>query len=135
MYAAGRAHDLKAPCQRVMRALDHRPEVFITDAEVLQEIVHRYLAVRRWEQGRGVFHRVVVAMTGRIEPVFPADVEGAAVLADSYSQLDARDLLHAAVMQRVGCNRIVSTDTGFDRIEGVERLNPARVEEWADGLG
>lgn len=132
MYAAGRPHPLKAPCQHVMRALDRQPEAFVTDAEVLQEIIHRYLAVRRWEQGRRVFRSFAVAMAGRIESVLPSDVEGAAALADNYpTQLDARDLLHAAVMNRLGARRIVSTDAAFDRIQGIERLNPALVDEWA----
>ena len=48
---------------------------------------------------------------------------------------------HAAVMQRLGTDRINSADTDFDHLEGIDRLNPARIEEWegpiltADGDG
>lgn len=35
-----------------------------------------------------------------------------------------------AVMQRLGARRIISADTDFDRIEGTDRLDPARIEEW-----
>ena len=134
MYAAGRPHPLKEPCRRVMRAIDRNPTAFVTNVEVLQEILHRYLAVRRWDQGRAVFLRVVVAMEGRIEPITQEDVELAADIADRHPTLDARDLLHTAVMSRLRIARIVSTDTGCDRIDGIERLDPMRFEEWAPSI-
>ena len=38
------------------------------------------------------------------------------------SRLLARDAVHLAVMQRHGITRILSFDTGFDGIVGVERI-------------
>ena len=71
-------------------------------------------------------------MTGRIEPMLAGDVARAAQLADSYPGLSARDLVHAAVMFRVGSSRIATADTGFDFIDGIERLDPMMVDEWSD---
>ena len=54
IYAAGREHPLKAPCVRVLELAAERPYDFVTDAEVLQELLHRYLAQRLWPAGRAV---------------------------------------------------------------------------------
>ncbi len=58
----------------------------------------------------------------------------AAELADQHSTVSARDLVHAAVMQRLGAVRIISSDTDFDRIPGVVRLDPADVGEWSSSV-
>ena len=134
MYAAGSEHPLRAPCIRVMEMIGAHPERFITDAEVFQEIIHRYLSERRWPLGRDVFNRFVRAMHRSIEPVYPQDIFDAAAFADDHPGINARDLVHAAVALRLGVSRIVSTDTDFDRLPVVTRLAPERVDEWADAL-
>ena len=68
------------------------------------------------------------------EPVHGEDVILATELADRHSGVSARDLVHTAVMQRLGVNRIISADTDFDRLEGIDRLDPARMEEWEDSI-
>jgi predicted nucleic acid-binding protein len=59
------------------------------------------------------------------------DVEDAASLATAYSPLSARDLIHLAIMRRVGSSQIVSADRAFEGVNGIERLDPLLVEEWA----
>ncbi len=130
IYAAGKNHPLKAPCIQVLMLAAEHSLAFVTDAEVLQELLHRYLALRLWPQGREVFGRFSELMHERVEPVEATDVHHAAMLADGHSELGARDLLHAAVMRRLGVRRIVSADTGFDRLPEVERLDPARIASW-----
>jgi predicted nucleic acid-binding protein len=131
MYAAGAADPLKGPCIAVLRLVDATPARFITNSEVFQEIIHRYLSIRRWTLGREIFSEFSELMEERVAPLLLADVEQAAALADQFSQLDARDLVHAATMQRLGITRIVSTDPGFDGIPDIERLDPMLVAEWA----
>lgn len=123
---------MKDPCISVLVLAHRRPDRFVTDSEIFQEIIHRYTSVKRWDSGRRIFADFEILMLGRIEPVFFGDVRQAASLADRYPELDARDLLHAAIMDRVGATRIVSSDSGFDLIQGIERLDPMLVEEWAD---
>ena len=130
IYAAGRTHPFKAPCVQVLLLAAQHPHVFVTDAEVLQELLHRYLALRIWPQGREVFQRFSELMQERIEAVQAADVQCAANLADVHQGLGGRDLLHAAVMQRLGLRYIVSADMGFDQLPEVERLDPAQVASW-----
>ena len=134
IYAAGRPHRLKEPSAQVLMLVAERPEAFLTDAEVLQELLHRYLALRLWPQGREVFHHFAALMRERVEPVQAIDVEQAALLADWYPDLGARDLLHAAVMSRLGVRNIVSADAGFDRLPEVKRLDPTDVGVWRDKL-
>ena len=132
IYAAGRSHALKEPCIEVLLLAADHPRAFVTDAEVFQELLHRYLALRRWPQGREVFQRFSVLMQGRVEAIQAADVQRAAGLADSNEALGGQALLHAAVMQRLSVSRIISADAGFDRLPEMERLDPAKADEWRD---
>ena len=134
IYAAGRPHRLKEPCAQVLMLAEERPEAFLTDAEVLQELLHRYLALRLWSEGRDVFHGFADLMRERVEPVQAIDVEQAALLADELPELGARDLLHAAIIRRLEVQHIISADAGLDRLTEVERLDPMEIEAWRDGI-
>ena len=134
IYAAGREHPNKAPCARVMLMAAQHPRSFLTDSEVLQELLYRYLSSGRWPLGRVVFQSFAEVMRDRVEPVYLEDVERAGNLADNYPEVSTRDLVHAAVMKRLGVDRIISADTDFDNLPGVIRLAPAGIEEWGGSL-
>jgi predicted nucleic acid-binding protein len=134
IYAAGRPHPLKQPCIEVGHLVAAHPNEFVTDAEVLQELLHHYLSIRSWPQGRVVLRQFAELMHERVEAVHLRDIERAAALADAYVGLSARDLIHAAVMERLAVRQIVTADTGFDRLAGVERLDPANVSRWRDTI-
>jgi predicted nucleic acid-binding protein len=72
---------------------------------------------------------------GRIAPVLDTDVAQAAALADDHPRLSARDLLHVAVMQRLGATHIASADRDFDAVPGIQRLDPAQLAVWRGQLG
>ena len=138
-YAAGRDHPLKEPCKEVLRLAARHPRSFFTDAEVLQEMLHRYLALRRWPEGKRVVLDFAALMAGSVESVFAEDVVRACDLADRYAarpgaRLAARDLLHTAVMLRAEWDaaKIVSADGDFDElaVEGIERLDPTDIDVW-----
>jgi predicted nucleic acid-binding protein len=42
MYASGAPHELKGPCARTLGLVETYPAAFATDAEVLQELLHRF---------------------------------------------------------------------------------------------
>ena len=134
IYAAGRDHPLKQPCAEILILAAEQPNSFVTSAEVFQELLHRYLALGIWRQGREVFSRFFDIMVEHIAAVEPNDVVRAAELADDSRGLSGRDLLHAAVMERLDVSRIVSADTDFDRVPGVQRLDPAIVGRWRHEL-
>ncbi len=134
IYASGREHPNREPCARVLLMAADHPLSFVTDVEVIQELVHRYLASGRWTLGREVVQGFAEVMHDRIEPVYVEDVHLAASLADGHPGISARDLVHAAVMRRLGADRIISSDADLDRLPGVTRLDPADVREWGDSL-
>ncbi|MGH8884210.1 MAG: type II toxin-antitoxin system VapC family toxin [Egibacteraceae bacterium] len=135
IYAAGRPHPLKNPCREVLGLISEYPERFVTSAEVLQELLHRYLALRMWPQGRALLYDFVELMEERVAPVFVEDVRRAAVLADGHAEAtSARDLLHVAVMKRLGAEFIASADRGFDGFPEVRRLDPGHVATWGAKL-
>ena len=134
IYASGREHPNKVHCARILMMAAENPLSFVTDAEVLQELVHRYLSERRWALGSEVVKGFAEVMLDRIEPVYVDDIVKAASLADRYQSVSARDLLHAAVMKRLGVNLIVSADKDFDHLPSITRLDPARVGEWQESV-
>jgi predicted nucleic acid-binding protein len=81
-----------------------------------------------------VFEGFVDLMSGRTESIHASDVERAARLIDAYPDLAGRDLIHLAVMQRLGAERIITADTGFDRISEIERLDPEDIAEWRNHI-
>ena len=130
IYAAGRAHSYKGPCGDILGLVAESPLSFVTDAEVLQELVHRYLAQDRWVLGKEVLRAFALVMQDRIEPVYAGDILAAADLADRHPGISARDLVHAGVMRRLEVEHIITADTDFDRIPGITRLDPMLVGEW-----
>ena len=134
IHASGRESPYKQPCARVLMMAAERPASFVTDTEVFQELMHRYLSLDRWAKGREVFHGFAEVMRYRVEPMYVEDVDLAANLADSHPGVRDTNLLHMAVMRRLGVYQIISPDTDFDRLPGITRLDPAQVGEWGDSV-
>lgn len=123
MYAAGGEHPCKAPSLRFLeRVADGEVEAAV-DAEVLQEILHRYRAIGRWPDGRRVFDlaRTIVPL---VLPVTASILDLAKVLLDDDENLMARDALHAAVALQHTGGEICSFDDDFDVIAGIRRSEP-----------
>lgn len=134
IYAVGRAHPYREFAWRILDLANERPREFVTDSEALQEIIHYYIAGRRWIEGRATLEQFAETMQGRIEPVYSEDVLLAAEMVDRYSGIDSRDLVHTAVMRRLGITSIISADTGFDRIDGIQRLDPLDLDQWENSM-
>jgi predicted nucleic acid-binding protein len=122
---------LKSVSETILEAASGPATPFITDAEVLQELVHRYRALRVWaDRGAAVFRNFASLMAGRIIPMLAEDVQRAAELVDIHPRFSARDLVHLAVMERVGATAIVTADTTFDGLRDIERLDPLMAHRW-----
>jgi predicted nucleic acid-binding protein len=121
MYLVGAAHPNKDASRRLLESCIERAERLVTSAEVYQEVLHRYRAIRRPDAIGPAF----AALNGVIDEVFPVelgDVERARDLLLAQPDLSSRDALHASIMRRHGIVRILTFDSGFDRIPGVERV-------------
>jgi predicted nucleic acid-binding protein len=120
MYLVGAAHPNKDAARRLLEQAIAEGHRLVTDAEVLQEILHRYHAIRRPDAIQPAFD----ALTGVVDEVFPIerpDVEQAKALMLGAPGLSARDAVHAAVMRRRRVAALMSFDSGFDRLPGIER--------------
>ena len=123
MYAAGADHPHKGPSVAFLRRLARGELDAAVDAEVLQELLHRYRAIGRWAEGRQVHDRAR-RIVGVVIPVTAETVDSARGLLDRYERLTARDALHAAVIDLHGLEGIASYDRDFDVVEGLTRSEP-----------
>ena len=96
-------------------------EHLVTDVEVYQEILHRYMAIGRPDAIDAAFESLD-AIADEILAFGMAEVRAARVLLGTVDGLSARDALHVAVMREAGTDRIVSFDRGFDACPGIRRL-------------
>jgi len=122
MYLVGAEHPHKAGAARLLDRAISRSERLLTDAEVLQEICHRYGAIGRRDAIQPAFD-VVLGIVDDVLPVTLATVEGAKQLMLGRRDLSARDAVHLAAMAEAGVVRIMSFDRGFDDHPGIERLS------------
>lgn len=126
MYAVGRNPNLRHTAEEALqRALD-RGIPLVTSAEVFQEILHYYLSRRREATCRAAY-RFLRAVCDEILPVEERHTARAFELLLEYTTLDARDALHAAVMEQAGIGTILSKDRHFDLLPTIRRLDPAEL--------
>jgi len=121
MYLVGAAHPHKADARRLIETAVAAGERLVTDAEVLQEILHRYVAIDRREAIQPAFD-AIIGVVDDVYGVGVADVERAKVIVLGKRRLSARDALHAAIMERERITRIMSFDAAFDGVPGIARL-------------
>jgi len=121
MYLVGAAHPNKDGARRLLEQCITRGERLVTDAEVLQEILHRCHAVRRPDAIQPAFD-AVLGVVDEVYPIERGDVEQAKALMLGLTPLSARDAVHVAVMRRRGVSRVMSFDAGFDQVGWVERM-------------
>ncbi len=126
VYAVGRPDPYKESCRKIMQALLKGAHQYLTDAEVLQEILHVYGKRDRREQGVELVEALIDAEL-HIIPIGTAEIVGTAQLLREYPWVDARDAIHAAVVQLHGLDGVVSADRGFDVIRGVTRFDPMEM--------
>jgi len=121
MYSSGAAHPNKLLAVHFLKRVAAGEIEAAVDAEVLQEILHRYRALHRWNEGRQVYALArrlfpeVLAITGSV-------MDGAKQLADEDATISARDAVHAAVVAAYRLEGICTFDSDFDRIRGCRRV-------------
>ena len=121
MYVAGRDHLLREPAVRFLERVRAEELEACTSTEVLQEILYRYVALRRRDLAAAVYD-LFVQLCPVIFPVTLADTDRARQLIASARGPGVRDAIHVAVMLNNGIEKIATFDKAFDRITGIERL-------------
>ncbi|HUO66280.1 MAG TPA: type II toxin-antitoxin system VapC family toxin [Gammaproteobacteria bacterium] len=122
MYLIGGPHPHKADAQRLLERLVSARERLVSDAEVFQEILHRYVAIDRRDAIQTAFD-VLLKLVDEVLAIDQAAVERAKDIVMGSRRLSARDALHVAVMEEHGIERILTFDTAFDGVPGIERLH------------
>jgi hypothetical protein len=125
MYAAGREHEHRVPAQQFLRRVESGEQEAVTSAEVLQEILYRFTALRQPEARTRTFE-LFLRICPNVLPVTLEDTSLALQLLEDHSSLSARDALHAAVMKNHGIEVIATFDKDFDAVAGIRRYRFAR---------
>lgn len=121
MYLVGATHPSKVDAQRFLEEALRDGERLVTDAEVLQEILHRYVAIGRRDAIQPAFD-ALLSVVDEVLPVELWEVERAKEIVLGSPRLSARDAIHVATMTRHGVERILSFDSGFDGYPGIRRI-------------
>jgi uncharacterized protein len=121
MYLVGAPGPHKLEAARLVQRVLSAGERLVTDAEVLQEICHRYAAINRRVAIQPAFD-AILGVVDEVLPIEQGDVEAAKDIVLRYASLSARDAVHVAVMRRHGIERIMTFDRGFDVHPGIDRL-------------
>jgi hypothetical protein len=122
MYVIGAPHPHKDDALRLLERATANHERLVTDAEVLQEILHRYVAINRRDAIQPAFD-LLRDVVDEIFPIDRATVERAKAVVLGYPTLSARDAIHVATMQAHGVASIMSFDSGFDSVPGIVRIS------------
>ena len=121
IYLIGAAHPNKEAARRLVERSIMNEHRLVTDAEVLQEILHRYVAIDRRDAIQPAFD-ALLGIVDEVLAVELADTQRARRLVLGPGDLSARDAIHVAIMQRHEIDQILSFDRGFDAITGVRRI-------------
>ena len=122
MYLIGAAHPHKTEAQVILERLIAAGQRLVTDAEGLQEILHRYTAIEKREAIAPAL-QVTLDIVDEVFPIDRAEVLRAAEIAQNRALLSARDAVHIAVMERHGIRSILSFDGDFARWPGLQRIH------------
>jgi predicted nucleic acid-binding protein len=120
MYLIGADHPNKAAARRLLEDAIADGDVLCTNAEVLQEILHRFVAIRRPDDIDPALD-VLFAVIDVVYPIERADVERARRILRRDERLSARDAVHLAIMRRHDVDEVLSFDAAFDNIPGIRR--------------
>ena len=121
MYLIGAPHRHKTEAQVIVERLIASGQRLVTDAEVLQEILHRYTAIEKRE-AIGPALKVTLDITDEVFSIQKADVLRASEIVQNPAKLSARDAVHIAVMEHRGVRSILSFDADFDLWPSLNRI-------------
>mgnify|MGYP003387311819 CR=1 FL=1 len=123
MYAMGSEHPNKSLALGFLNRIAQGELLATIDAEVLQEIIHRYRSLNRWPEGKQAY-TLARSLFPEVLPISGAIMAHATDLVDSAQTISAGDAVHAAVVVLDKLEGICTFDRDFDRIPGCTRIDP-----------
>jgi predicted nucleic acid-binding protein len=121
MYLVGAEHPHKVDARRLLERAIAEKRSLVTDAEVLQEVLHRYVAIDRRDAIQPCFE-VLIEIVDEVLAVDFEIIKRARDIVIGHPDLTARDAVHLAVMREHGIENILSFDSHFDGLPGIVRL-------------
>ena len=109
MYAVGKPHPLQSPARQFFDESIRNRKILFTSAEVIQELMHVYLGMKRPHTLDSALELIDKAGV-EVWPLEEADVILARQLHDQYPTLGTRDLCHLASCRRRGVREIKTFD-------------------------
>jgi len=110
----------REPCLRMLKAVAAGKAQGRTSPAVLEEVWH--VALRRFP---GQLDGLVEGALTVFSPLLPVTEESLKrALAIEHPKLDPNDRLHIGTCQNEGIDLVLSADRGFDRVAGIERVDP-----------
>ena len=106
IYLLGAMHPHKFDSQRLLETCISNEERLVTDTEVFQEILHRYVAIEQRDAIQPTFE-TLLRVVDEVFPVEFRDVARAKEIVLTIEKLSARNAIHLAVMERQGIDRIL----------------------------
>jgi len=122
MCLVGCEHPHEIDARRILERAIAAGERLVTDAEVAQEILHRYVAIGR----RDAISPAFEALLAVVDEVFPIDLAAilrAKEIVLACPRLSARNAVHVAIMQAHDVFRVATFDRGLDEVPGLERIS------------
>ncbi len=123
MYSLGGPHPLKEPCKRVLEKIKAGDIRAVISTEVLQEILHRYFSLGKPEIAE-MAYLSTIQLCINVFPITLAETDRALELMKKIPSITSRDAIHAATMINNGIKEIISTDSHFDHISEIKRIDP-----------
>jgi predicted nucleic acid-binding protein len=124
IYSVGRDHPLRSNCASAIRRIRDQEIRAILNTEIIQEILYRYQSIKELQLGIRLA-REAMSLSSKILSVTERDLALALELLESHPQIDTRDAFHAATMVNNDIKEIIATDSHFDLIPGINRIDPA----------
>ncbi|MBU1262648.1 type II toxin-antitoxin system VapC family toxin [bacterium] len=128
MYAVGKEHPYKKPCQEIIAMVNKGKISVVTNTEVIQEILYRYLSLK---MPQDAFENAedTINLTQHILPINKDEIEIAIeLLKKHYPLIYTRDAIHVATMLNHGIDKIISTDKHFDILTEIKRIDPLNLQ-------
>ncbi len=126
MNSLGGPHPSLEPCKRVLEGIKSGEIRALPITEVLQEILHRYFSIGKPDIAETAY-KSMIQLCVTVFPVTLAETHRALQLMKANPAIMSRDAIHAAAMINNAVKEIISTDSHFDLIPGIKRIDPGKL--------
>ena len=127
IFAATDKKELGQDCREIIRFINEQKITCVASFLVIDEVMW----ILKKNIGRDSAIKIAKAMLSM--PIKWVEVDKSVIvkMTDIFekTKLDPRDAIHIASMKELGLSSIVSEDTDFDKVEGIERVDASKCIE------